>query len=111
MTTNDSGLQYEVYVDDNYHYMDESARYSGGVFDSWEAAEAKCRRIVDEFLLANYKEGMAADELLRAYKSYGEDPWILPPGRRPQVFSLGLRCGTLPGHLSRQERLISYWLR
>lgn len=80
MTTNDSGLQYEVYVDDNYHYMDESARYSGGVFDSWEAAEAKCRRIVDEFLLANYKEGMAADELLRAYKSYGEDPWILPPG-------------------------------
>jgi hypothetical protein len=76
----DRELKYEVYVDDNYHYMDESERYSGGVFDSWEAAEAKCRLIVDEFLVANYKEGMAADELLRQYKSYGEDPWILPPG-------------------------------
>jgi hypothetical protein len=76
----DSTLQYEVYVDDNYHYMDESARYSGGVFDSCGAATTKCRLIVDEFLLANYKEGMAADELLRQYKSYGEDPWILPPG-------------------------------
>ena len=79
MTTDESNLKYEVYVDDNYHYMDEGERYSGGVFDSWEAAEAKCRGIVDEFLLANYKEGMATDELLRVYKSFGEDPWILFP--------------------------------
>ena len=48
MTMDDGRLRYEVYVDDNYHYMDEDERYSGGVFDSWEAAEAKptyCRRV------------------------------------------------------------------
>jgi hypothetical protein len=70
----DKTPEYQVYVDDNFHYMDEGERYSGGVFDSWEAAEAKCRGIVDEFLVANYKEGMAADELLRHYKSYGDTP-------------------------------------
>jgi hypothetical protein len=80
MAMGDRDLKYEVYVDDNYHYMDESERYSGGVFDSWEAAEAKCRLIVDDFLRANYKEGMLADELLSQYKSYGEDPWISPRG-------------------------------
>lgn len=73
----ESQPEYEVFVDDNYHYMDESSRYSGGVFDSWEQAEAKCRMIVDEFLVANFKEGMAAEDLMRQYKSYGEDPWIL----------------------------------
>jgi len=71
-------VKYEVFVDDNYHYMDESERYSGGLFDSWEAAEAKCRLIVDEFLQASYKEGMLADDLLKQYKSFGEDPWISP---------------------------------
>jgi hypothetical protein len=71
-------VKYEVYVDDNFHYMDESERYSGGLFDSWEAAEAKCRMIVDEFLQANYKEGMLADELFRQYTLFGEDPWISP---------------------------------
>ncbi len=79
METNDSTVKYEVYVDDNYHYMDEESRYSGGVFDSCEAAQAKCRLIVDEFLLQNHKAGMSADDLLRLYKSYGEDPWILGP--------------------------------
>jgi hypothetical protein len=80
MPHDDIELKYEVFVDDNYHYMDESERYSGGVFDSWDAAEAKCRQIVDEFLLANYKEGISAQALLAQYKSYGEDPWILSSG-------------------------------
>lgn len=32
--------------------------------------------IVDEFLIASYKEGMTAEHLLTTYKTYGEDPWI-----------------------------------
>lgn len=100
MTTNDSTPQYQVYVDDNYHYMDESERYSGGVFDSCEAAKTKCRQIVDEFLLANHKEGTAANELLSLYKSFGEDPWILP-GADGCTFSAwdyaGERCKEICG--------------
>jgi hypothetical protein len=80
MGMDDRELKYEVYVDDNFHYMDESERYSAGLFDSWEAAEAKCRLIVDDFLRANYKEGMLADQLLSQYRLYGEDPWIRPSG-------------------------------
>lgn len=51
----------------------------GGVFATCEAAQAKCRAIVDEFLKSNYQGGMSAEQLLRAYKSYGEDPWIVGP--------------------------------
>lgn len=72
-------LEYQVYVDENSHYMDEAERYSAGVYPDCEVARAACRRIVDDFLVANYKEGMTADELLRLYKSFGEDPWISSP--------------------------------
>jgi hypothetical protein len=69
-------MKYRVLVDDNYHYMDESERYTHGEFDTLEEALAACKRIVDEFLLANYKPGMTATELEQGYKMFGEDPWI-----------------------------------
>jgi hypothetical protein len=56
--------------------MDESERYSAGIYEDCEAAKTKCRQIVDEFLLNNRREGMTSDELLSIYKSFGEDPWI-----------------------------------
>ena len=68
--------EYQVYVDENSHYMDETERYSAGFFKDCAAAKATCCRIVDEFLLSNYREGMSADKLLSLYKSFGEDPWI-----------------------------------
>jgi len=68
--------EYKVYVDDNSHYMDESARYSAGAFENCETAALTARRIVDEFLLASYTEGMTAGHLMSTYKMYGEDPWI-----------------------------------
>ena len=68
--------EYQVYVDENSHYMDETERYSAGLFQDCEAARAECRRIVDDFLSANYREGMSAAKLLSLYKSFGEDPWI-----------------------------------
>jgi hypothetical protein len=77
--TEANDARYTVYVDDNFHYMDESERYSAGVYESCEAATEKCRSIVDEFLLSEYKEGTQAPQLLEAYKSFGEDPWISGP--------------------------------
>jgi hypothetical protein len=64
---------YTVYVDDNFHYMDENERYKLGEFDECAAAIAACRQIVDEFLLQN--RGYSED-LLVTYVMFGEDPFM-----------------------------------
>jgi hypothetical protein len=68
---------YRVLVDDNFHYQDESERYSLGTFATCAEATAACRRIVDEFLLDQYKPGMDATDLCRLYTGFGEDPFIV----------------------------------
>ena len=73
------GLKFTIYVDDNFHYMDEGERYAAGVYDSCEQAMERCKSIVDEFLLSHYKEGMSAAQLLQTYTSFDEDPWISRP--------------------------------
>lgn len=77
--TTDVGGQWTVYVDDNFHYMDEGERYASGTFASYEAAVAACKKIVDDFLQVNSAE--TADQLFEAYVAFGEDPWISGPGR------------------------------
>lgn len=67
---------YRVYVDENSHYMDESERRLAGNYDDCRAAIEACKRIVERSLEEQYQEGMAAEQLLRQYKSFGEDPWI-----------------------------------
>jgi hypothetical protein len=69
-------LTYTVFVDDNFHYMDESHRYSAGSYLDCQTATDKCREIVNAYLLSEYRQGMSARELLDRYKSFGEDPWI-----------------------------------
>lgn len=68
---------YEVFVDDNYHYMDEGERYKHGEFAAFEEALNACRAIVDEYLRDAYKEGMTAGQLYRVYTGFGEDPFIV----------------------------------
>lgn len=63
-----------VYVDDNFHFMNEDERYVLGTFESYEAAVAACRRIVDDFLRRS--NAKTADELFDLYAIFGEDPWI-----------------------------------
>jgi len=71
--------KYTVFVDDNFHHMDESERYRDGEFDDYEEALAACKKIVDDFLLENYKAGVTdPDELYKKYTTYGEDPFIIP---------------------------------
>ena len=73
-------MKYEVLVDDNYHYMDESERYKHGEFETLEEAISACKAIVDEFLTSSYKPGMSAAELNQLYTMFGEDPWIAGGG-------------------------------
>jgi hypothetical protein len=78
--------KYEVFVDDNAHYMDESERRSAGVFADCESAIQKCRELVIRCLQEEHTPGMTAAELLERYRSRGEDPWIAGPGD-PCAFS------------------------
>ncbi|WP_234641670.1 hypothetical protein [Delftia tsuruhatensis] len=83
-------MPYKVFVDDGYALMDESKRYPAGVFDSYKAAVAAAEAIVDEFLLSSYRPGMQPEELLAAYRGYGEDPFIVstdPDGMDDPIFS------------------------
>lgn len=53
-------LPYFVLVDDNYHYMDASARFTHGAFATLQEAVTACQRIVDEYLVSAYQLGMSA---------------------------------------------------
>lgn len=78
---------YRVYVDDNFHFMDEGHRYQLGTYEDWESAVTACKRIVDDFLQHAYKPGMTSQELLQGYRGFGEDPFIVGPGTDPPKFS------------------------
>jgi hypothetical protein len=77
--------KYQVLVDDNFDYMDESKRWEQGRYDTLEEAMAVCKRMVDDFLQDAYRPGMSAEELERAYRMFGDDPFI--PGVDRETFS------------------------
>ncbi|HEX8247626.1 MAG TPA: hypothetical protein VF599_05625 [Pyrinomonadaceae bacterium] len=68
---------YQVFVDDNFHYMDEDERYKHGDFATFEEALTACKAIVDECLRESYEEGMTAGQLYTVYTGFGEDPFIV----------------------------------
>ena len=79
--------KFEVFVDDNFHYMDESERYRNGVYDNYEEAVEACKAIIDSYLPEQREEGQTADELYKGYVIYGEDPFIIPTPTNKEVFS------------------------
>ncbi len=76
-------MPYKVLVDDNFHYQDESERFELGEFDTYKLAEDACRKIVDDFLVSHYEEGMTTNELYDIYVNFGEDPFIVPKSVDP----------------------------
>lgn len=72
-------MPYLLYIDDNYHYMDEEHRRSAGEFATLEEATARAKKIVDEYLHSAFRPGVTADELLKSYLMFGEDPFIIAP--------------------------------
>ena len=71
---------FELFVDDNYHYMDEESRYKAGSFASYGEAVARAKAIVDAFLEQSHQPGMTSKELYEGYTGFGEDPFIVPAG-------------------------------
>jgi hypothetical protein len=70
---------YKVFVDDNFHFMDEDERYLLGTFETMEEAESVARRNVDDFLTSAGTSGMTAGGLYACYTMFGEDPFIVGP--------------------------------
>lgn len=68
--------KYVVYVDDNFHYADESERYKHGEFATCEEAVAECKKIVDR-CFDEFPKGTTADEMMKGYLLFGDDPFIL----------------------------------
>jgi hypothetical protein len=84
-----SAYRYTVYVDDNFHYMDEEERYKLGDFASLDEAMVACKRVVDAFLKDETSlEGPGA-ERYRQYTNFGPDPFIVSddPVAEEQRFS------------------------
>jgi hypothetical protein len=52
---------FEVFVDDNFHYQDESERYKYGEYETYEAAVEVCKQIVDGELFHLYQSSMSAE--------------------------------------------------
>jgi hypothetical protein len=69
-------VRYEVFVDDNARYMDDSHRRRHGAFADAADAVLACRSIVDAFFeTANLD--CTADELFAQYCTFGDDPFIV----------------------------------
>jgi hypothetical protein len=71
------GHTYTVYVDDNFHYQDEGARYKLGDFATLDDAVAACKAVVDQFLKDETASDATAAEQYVQYTGFGPDPFIL----------------------------------
>jgi hypothetical protein len=103
--------EYQVLVDDNYHYMDPDERYTYGIYETPEEALAVCRQIVDQCLREGYEPGMSADALYSHYTSFGDDPFIVVPGGGGEDVKFSAwdyakeRCRVICGEVESDEAL------
>jgi hypothetical protein len=80
--------KYVVIVDDNFHFMNQSERYTLGEFETLDSAHAACRQHVESDLEHFFKPGMSARALYETYVQFGEDPFVrAPPGEPASTFN------------------------
>ena len=68
--------KYVVYIDDNFHYMEEGSRIKLGQFEICEEAVNACKGIVEEYF-SKLESKHSFKELWEGYMLYGEDPFIV----------------------------------
>jgi hypothetical protein len=78
---------YVVKVDENGRHMDEDARWTLGQFETFDEAEAACRRLVNDCLAEAFEPGMTMAALVNAYKLFGDDPFIVTEAELLRPFS------------------------
>jgi hypothetical protein len=70
-------MSFRVLVDDNYHYMDTTERWTLGEYATYAEALAACKRLVDQCLEEGYTPGKTAEALYGYYTMFGDDPFIV----------------------------------
>jgi hypothetical protein len=78
-------MGFRVLVDDNYHYMDESERWTLGEYATYAEALAACTRLVDACLQEGYAPGKTAEALYGYYTMFGDDPFIVELSNSPDT--------------------------
>ena len=78
-------MSFRVLVDDNYHYMDESQRWTQGEYATYTEALAACKRLVDLCLEAGYKAGKTPEALYGYHTMFGDDPFIVEIADSPDT--------------------------
>jgi len=68
--------KYKVFVDDNYHYMDEGERYAVASYNSLTEAIEKCKEITIRSLESFFEKGISPENLKAQWALFGEDPFI-----------------------------------
>jgi hypothetical protein len=84
---NEPDKRYEVWSNDNFHYMDAKECIFMGEYGSLEEAEAECRRIVEESVRHLYLLGIKPDKFYDRYINYGEDPFVVGGDPKQPRFS------------------------
>ena len=70
-----------VYIDDNFHYMDEDSRLTHGRYATFEEAVAVCMKITRTSVAEHAgTEG--------GYSMFGDDPWVAPRPSAEEVAAL-----------------------
>ncbi len=78
---------FTVYIDDNFHYMDESERYTYGEYETYEQAVEACKAIIDKELESFNKNTDNDMNVYAQHCMFGEDPWITPTPEGKKHFS------------------------
>lgn len=78
---------YELYSDDNFHFMDEDERVKLGEFGTYAAAVQKAKEIVDRYLQNRLHEGNSAEEAASSWRSFGDDPFLPAGPKGVPIFS------------------------
>lgn len=71
-------MNFRVYVDAHTQQMDTTQRAMHGEYSSLDEAVRAARELVDSVLEELSHPGMSADDLLQAFATRGEIPFIVP---------------------------------
>ena len=102
-------MTWRVTIADNFHYMDASEYTPGGDFDTYEAALARARAIVNDSLREQWQAGMSADDLMAGYCQFGDDPFIVPAGE-PAFSARDYARSQAADICAERERYAAGWL-
>ena len=67
---------YKVWIDDNFHFMNEDERVFHGEFDTPTQAIVACQKIVDANIESITENETDPDKAYESYTCFGDDPWI-----------------------------------